>query len=180
MHLMKRLFPIISALCAPLSAFAAMPNIILMMGDDHGWEETRYNGHPHVTFPVLPTVAALAGQSLPARPVDGIDLAPVFDDKMSARPTSLQLWDFNFRHPSISDGDCLGPRSIIEGDHKLVIHERNDQQISIELFDLKADPAEKTNLAGQKPELARKLQSDLRKWQDSVLKSLTGADYSNP
>ena len=22
------------------------PNIILLMGDDHGWEEVGYNGHP--------------------------------------------------------------------------------------------------------------------------------------
>ena len=24
----------------------ARPNIILLMGDDHGWEEVGYNGHP--------------------------------------------------------------------------------------------------------------------------------------
>ena len=29
------------------------PNIILLMGDDHGWEETGYNGHPYVKTPVL-------------------------------------------------------------------------------------------------------------------------------
>lgn len=34
------------------------PNIILMMGDDHGWEETGYNGHPHVRTPVLDRMAA--------------------------------------------------------------------------------------------------------------------------
>ena len=28
---------------------AEPPNLVLMMGDDHGWEETSYNGHPHVT-----------------------------------------------------------------------------------------------------------------------------------
>ena len=43
---------ILSALCPLLSAFA-QPNIILMMGDDHGWEETGYHGHPHVKTPVL-------------------------------------------------------------------------------------------------------------------------------
>ncbi len=36
---------------------AAPPNIILMMGDDHGWEETGYNGHPHVKTPVLDEMA---------------------------------------------------------------------------------------------------------------------------
>ncbi|MBM4093200.1 MAG: N-acetylgalactosamine-6-sulfatase, partial [Planctomycetes bacterium] len=34
------------------------PNIILLMGDDHGWEETGYNGHPHVQTPVLDEIAA--------------------------------------------------------------------------------------------------------------------------
>ena len=24
------------------------PNIVLLMGDDHGWDETGYNGHPFV------------------------------------------------------------------------------------------------------------------------------------
>ncbi|MCR9295390.1 MAG: sulfatase-like hydrolase/transferase [bacterium] len=34
------------------------PNIILCMGDDHGWEETGYNGHPHVVTPTLDAMAA--------------------------------------------------------------------------------------------------------------------------
>lgn len=28
-------------------------NSILMMGDDYGWEETDYNGHPHFKTAVL-------------------------------------------------------------------------------------------------------------------------------
>ncbi len=35
-----------------------LPNIVLLMGDDHGWHETGYNGHPHVTTPVLDEMAA--------------------------------------------------------------------------------------------------------------------------
>ena len=34
------------------------PNIVLMMGDDHGWSETGYNGHPYVQTPVLDEMAA--------------------------------------------------------------------------------------------------------------------------
>ena len=33
------------------------PNIILLMGDDHGWDETGYNGHPHLKTPVLDQMA---------------------------------------------------------------------------------------------------------------------------
>jgi len=35
-----------------------VPNIILLMGDDHGWEETGYNGHPYVQTPYLDEMAA--------------------------------------------------------------------------------------------------------------------------
>ncbi|MFB3829072.1 MAG: sulfatase [Bryobacteraceae bacterium] len=37
---------------------AQRPNIILCMGDDHGWNETGYNGHPYVRTPVLDDMAA--------------------------------------------------------------------------------------------------------------------------
>ena len=37
---------------------AKPPNIILCMGDDHGWEETGYNGHPYLLTPVLDEMAA--------------------------------------------------------------------------------------------------------------------------
>jgi arylsulfatase A-like enzyme len=46
---------------AVLPAFAApagRPNIILCMGDDHGWNETSYNKHPYVRTPVLDEMAA--------------------------------------------------------------------------------------------------------------------------
>ena len=39
-------------------ASCAAPNIVLLMGDDHGWEETGYHGHPHVKTPVLDEMAA--------------------------------------------------------------------------------------------------------------------------
>jgi arylsulfatase A-like enzyme len=167
------------------------------------------------TSDLLPTLAALVGQPLPDRPLEGIDLGPVLDGSMTARPSPLAFWDFdvkhlsaskpepyidptlqegttplvkkmggkatrdfrNLRHPSITEMDYLGPRAIIDGDHKLVIREQKDGTPVIELFDLKTDPAEKDNLIGQKPELSHTLHSKLRQWQDSALKSLTGADY---
>lgn len=35
-----------------------LPNIILLMGDDHGWDETAYNGHPYLKTPVLDKMAS--------------------------------------------------------------------------------------------------------------------------
>jgi len=34
------------------------PNIILLMGDDHGWEETGYNGHRYLQTPILDEMAS--------------------------------------------------------------------------------------------------------------------------
>ena len=41
-----------------IAAADQRPNFILCMGDDHGWSETGYNGHPHVKTPVLDEMAA--------------------------------------------------------------------------------------------------------------------------
>jgi arylsulfatase A-like enzyme len=86
----------------------------------------------------------------------------------------------NFRQPAIAETDYTGPRAIIEGDHKLVIHDLKAGAARRELFDLKSDPGEKTNLLDQQPHVAETLNSKLRLWQDSVLHSLTGADYTQP
>jgi arylsulfatase A-like enzyme len=83
----------------------------------------------------------------------------------------------NYRQPPLSEDDLLGPRAIIDGQHKLVIHELKDGGVRYELFDLQSDPAEKKNLIEQQPDLASRLKAKLRTWQQSVLHSLTGADY---
>ena len=47
-----------SFLWASLGLGSENPNIVLLMGDDHGWDETGYNGHPHLHTPVLDEMAA--------------------------------------------------------------------------------------------------------------------------
>lgn len=85
----------------------------------------------------------------------------------------------NLRHPGeIIDADFLGPRAIIDGHFKLVIHDgKKGRQPNLELFDLETDPAETANLTAQQPERVQQLQTKLHAWQQSVLQSLTGADY---
>lgn len=167
------------------------------------------------TSDLLPTLCALTNQPLPDRPIDGIDLTPLLDGNMTARPKPLYFWmyntsrfsgtnlepyidlelqkgttplaklqggkatrDFtNYRQPPLTDADYLGPRAIIDGRFKLVIHESKTGGPRHELFDLESDPAEKTNLLAQQAVHAEKLQRQLRDWQQSVLQSLTGADY---
>ena len=42
---------------------------------------------------------------------------------------------------------------------------------------MRNDQAEENNLIETEPEIARNLQQQLHDWQESVLNSLTGADY---
>jgi len=167
------------------------------------------------TSDLLPTLCVLADQPLPNRPLDGISLVPVFDGKMSERPSPLYFWEYNtgrlargklepwidpelqkgttplvkkmggkatrdftnYRHPAVTDDDYLGPRATIEGRYKLVIHEQKTGAAKRELFDLETDPAEKSNLIDKQPALAEQIQTRFTLWQQSVLRSLTGADY---
>lgn len=39
-------------------SISTKPNIILLLGDDHGWDETGYNGHPFLKTPILDEMAS--------------------------------------------------------------------------------------------------------------------------
>ena len=57
--------------------------------------EPRTTDVAAVTSDILPTLAALAGQPVPDRPLDGIDLEPLIDGRMTARPAPIFFWSFD-------------------------------------------------------------------------------------
>ena len=61
-HFVAQAFASVCILFAAAAALAedVPPNIILCMGDDHGWDETGYNGHPYLKTPVLDEMARTA------------------------------------------------------------------------------------------------------------------------
>ena len=69
------------------SMAAEHPNIILLMGDDHGWDETGYNGHPHLKTPVLDQMAAT-----------GLRLDRFYSAHPSCSPTRVSV--ITGRHPN--------------------------------------------------------------------------------
>ncbi len=83
----------------------------------------------------------------------------------------------NFYHPKIVPEDFAGPRVVLDNDYKLVVHEAKNGEVTKELFNLREDQAEQNNLIESQPGRAQQLQQQLRDWQQSVLTSLTGADY---
>ena len=83
----------------------------------------------------------------------------------------------NFHHPDVTEQDFAGPRAILDNRYKLVVHDKPGSDPTTELFDLRNDPAEQNNLIQTKPQIAKTLEQQLQAWQQSVLTSLTGADY---
>lgn len=83
----------------------------------------------------------------------------------------------NFHHPRIIEKDFDGLRVLLGNRYKLVVQSQKGSEPKIELFDLRSDPAETKNLVKTKPKVSAAMQLELRNWQQSVLKSLTAADY---
>ncbi len=81
----------------------------------------------------------------------------------------------NFKHPEIRQSDYNGPRTVLSNRYKLVID--GESKSFKELFDIRKDPLETTNLIEDLPELAVILENQMNDWQHSVVNSLTGADY---
>lgn len=85
----------------------------------------------------------------------------------------------NFHHPDIDEADYRGPRVMLDNRFKLVLHDKKNGELKKELFELREDPAETRNLVETHPEKVKTMEQQLRQWQDSVLRSLTGADYED-
>ncbi len=84
----------------------------------------------------------------------------------------------NFHHPTIVDDDFAGARVLLGNRYKLVVQSKRGGDSRSELFDLRDDPAETKNLATTKPKIAASMLAELREWQQSVLSSLTTANYN--
>ena len=112
------------------------------------------------------------------------DARPYIDPELQEGTTPLVKMmgdkytrDFrNFHHPTISEQDFGGPRTMLGNRYKLVVGASGEPS-AVELFDLTNDPAEEHDLSGSHRAIARKMEKQLRNWQESVLESLTGADY---
>lgn len=80
----------------------------------------------------------------------------------------------NYVQPEISENDYTGARAVVDNQYKLVVGEAGEDERS--LFDLRSDPGETTNLIDEKPEVAEALGKELRYWQESVMRSVSGEE----
>jgi len=111
------------------------------------WPETIKSGqssdHISAFWDVLPTIAELAGASVPVD-TDGISFANELFGREQAKHTHL-YWEFIFKQEArqaVRFGDWKGVRYGIDS--------------PVEIYDLKADPGETTDLAPLNPDMALK------------------------
>lgn len=131
------------------------------------------NSKPVISADFYPTLLAAAGLK-PDHPIDGLDLAPLWNKKGSSQPSPIETRDALFWHyPHYWHGTAVSPYSVVRvGDWKLIRFYETDRQ---ELYDLKNDPGEHKDLSKEHPEQVKTLGARLDAW----LKE-TGAQMPTP
>jgi arylsulfatase A-like enzyme len=135
---------------------------------------------PCCTFDMYQTILAATGSHAEnqIQPLDGVNLLPLLDGKMTERGKAIPFWN--------NAGRPHGPSALIDWPYKLHLNPADRRQRNAEslptalLFDLSKDPRETTDLAAQQPERLAKMTAELEAWKASVKKSLAGEDYSQP
>jgi arylsulfatase A-like enzyme len=141
-----------------------------------GWKMTFFEGGVHTPFfakwpaklprgakyespvghvDVFATAAAAAGAKPPSdRVIDGVDLTALVRGEPGARQREALYWRSGHY------------RSILAGDWKLQVSERPKQTW---LFDMRADPTEKTNVAESRPDKVAELTRLLAKYDGEMV-----------
>ena len=138
---------------------------------------------PCSTLDMFPTILAATGSVSPdpTRPLDGINLLPLFDRQTETRTKAIPFW--------VHGKDGAGHATLIEWPYKLHLHPakagakkgaapaEGDAPSKPLLYDVSQDPKETADLAEQQPERVAKMTAALNEWQASVDNSLAGKDY---
>ena len=124
---------------------------------------------PVCTSDIYPTIVDILKITVPdqVQPLDGISLVPLLDGRMKERPSPIGFW---------ARGGGLAWN---DNRYKLIQPITNDKTTpnKWELYDIVADPSEKTDLAAKCPEIVARMKAEFENWQQSVQKSDRGEDY---
>ena len=116
---------------------------------------------PVVSMDFFPTILELAGLStMPDLHVDGVSLVPLLAGK--GEPAQRE---FYWHYPHYHGSRWKPGASIRDGDWKLIEFIHHDK---VELYNLKRDPGEQTELSKSNPEKTRELLEKLHAWQRNM------------
>jgi len=128
------------------------------------WPERFSGGReihtPVISLDILPTVLDAAGiKASRDYDFDGKSILPVLTGKKDVLHENL-FW---------SEGGRTGEWAVRSGDWKLVVH-----KAKVELFDLKNDVSESTDLSAQHPDIVKKLSALYDTWLDEMAEPQQG------
>jgi arylsulfatase A-like enzyme len=123
----------------------------------------RQTDIPCSTSDYFPTIMDILGFSIKGRPepLDGVSLLPLINGRMQKRPRPIGF-------------QSAGRLSLTDNRYKIY---SNDKGRTFKLFDLIEDPAEKNDLAAEKPRILNSMKKTLIQWRKSCTDSLAGKDY---
>lgn len=139
-----------------------------------------------MTIDLLPTIARLAGAKAPERPIDGLDVWPILaGEPGAANPHDAYLFYYETDQlQAIASGDGRWKLQLphtyrtLDGHHggkggvPAKYHQRTIK--TPELYDLKADLGETTDVASHHPEVVRGLLDIAERARDDLGDTLTG------
>lgn len=106
---------------------------------------------PVIALDIAATCLAAAGVAPSGKPLDGVDLIPYLSGAAQGEPHDLLYWKSGNRW------------SVRSGDYKLVAGHK-EQAGKLELFDLGKDLAETKDIAGEHPDVVKRLHESYQAW----------------
>ena len=122
---------------------------------------------PVYTCDLFPTVLAAAGVAIPLnfRPLDGMNILPVLDGRMRERPKPIVFHFDDFKRKARKGPFGSNGFAVVDGRFKWMT---DLQGAGGRLFDVLTDPAEKTDTAAERKDVAARLEAVRAKWWTEV------------
>jgi len=131
----------------------------------------------HVDF--FPTIAEIAGAKLPAGQVEGRSLVPLLKDP-KAKWDDRTLFTHVGRWPKGKAADAKYHRCSVRNTSYHLVSPGTPAKPKWELYDVKADPGEKKDLASERPDVVKRLSAAYERWWDSVQPGLVNEGAVGP
>lgn len=118
---------------------------------------------PLVNYDIYPTFKELIKNNKKYQQIDGISFAGLLKNPRMKMPGRKLYWHYPLDKPHFLGGRSSG--AIRDGDWKLIEFFDDNH---VELYNLKNDPYEQTDLSGRYPNKALSLKTSLKKWRNTV------------
>jgi len=127
--------------------------------------------NPVSSLDIMGTIVAQTDVNInPQRPLDGVDLIPYLTSEKAGEPHDYLFW-------RKWEQNAMAVR---QGNHKLVANRQQDQNPP-ELYDIKSDNSETSNIKSSKKEVADELLNEWQKWnaqlKDRIFPTLGGDEW---